>query len=159
MMPPPEFEGVPVSRLIDARHELTALIKHNLYGGGSKDEGRASLIARNRLDDFVFNMSDDMITRGNAADLAPLKRAIILEMYAELLDILDDYRGRFGRGGKAAKQGMSAVLADPDVLGRFSPDYQARIRAIAAGSSLFAKRRYDQLHLLIRSEAGQFTPP
>jgi hypothetical protein len=32
---PPEFEGVPISRLIDARHELTALIKQNLYDKGS----------------------------------------------------------------------------------------------------------------------------
>lgn len=31
--------GVPVARLIDARHELTALIKSELYGGGDKLEG------------------------------------------------------------------------------------------------------------------------
>lgn len=158
MMPPSEFEGVPISRLIDVRHEFTALIKQNLYGGGSKNEGRAALIARNGLDDFIFNTSDSMLMRGNATDLVPLKRAIILETYTELLDILDDYHGRFGRGGKAAKQGMSAVLSDADVLGRFSPDYQTKIRAIATGSSLFAKRRFDQLHLLIRKEAGQFMP-
>lgn len=159
MMPPPEYEGVPVPRLIDARHEFTALIKQNLYGGGSKTEGRAALIARNSLDNFIFNTTDDILTRGNAADLAPLKRSIILETYAELLDILDDYRARFGRGGKAAKQGMSAILSDPDVLGRFNPDHQAKIGAIARGSSLFAKRRFNQLHLLIRMEAGQFMPP
>ena len=33
MTTPSEYEGVPVSRLIDLRHELTALIKKNLYGG------------------------------------------------------------------------------------------------------------------------------
>jgi hypothetical protein len=55
------------------RHELTALIKQNLYGGGSKDEGRAALIARNQLDDFVFHTTDDMIARGNVADLVPPK--------------------------------------------------------------------------------------
>jgi hypothetical protein len=49
-----EFEGVHVSRLVDMRHELTALIKQNLYGGGSKTEGQAALIARNNLDDFIF---------------------------------------------------------------------------------------------------------
>ncbi len=93
-----EFEGVPISRLIDTRHKFTALIKQNLYGKGSKDEGRAALIARNKLDEFVFDTTDDMLTKGNSADLAPLKRAIILETYSELLDILSDYRARFGRG-------------------------------------------------------------
>jgi hypothetical protein len=156
MTAPPQLEGVPISRLIDTRHELTALIKQNLYGGGSKDEGRAALIARNQLDDFVFHMTDDAITRGNVADLAPLKRAIILETYTELLDILDDYSRRFGRRGKAAKQGMLAVLSDPDVFGRFNADQQARIQAIAAGISLLAKRRLHRLHLSIRTEAGKF---
>ena len=104
-------------------------------------------------------ISDDSLTKGNAADLAPLKRSITLETYAELLDILSDYRGRFGQSGKATKQGMSAVLSDPDVLGRFNPDHQGKIRAIATGSSPLAKRRFDQLHLLIRREAGQFMPP
>jgi hypothetical protein len=93
---PPELEGVHISRLIDTRHKLTALIKQNLYGGGSKDEGRAALIARNDLDDFVFHTAGDALVRGNAADLVPLKRAIILETYSELLGILEDYSRRFG---------------------------------------------------------------
>jgi hypothetical protein len=156
MTAPSEFEGVPVARLIDVRHGLTALIKQNLYGGGSKPEGQAALIARNRLDEFVFGMTDDKIVRGKLADLAPLKRAIILETYGELLNILDDYSRRFGRGGKAVKQGISAVLSDPDVFGRFNEGNQAKIRAIAAGSSLFAKRRFDRLHLSIRAEAGRY---
>jgi hypothetical protein len=71
------LEGVPISRLIDMRHKLTALIKQNLYGGGSKREGQAALIARNRLDDFVFQMTDNMVARGSVADLVPLKQAII----------------------------------------------------------------------------------
>jgi hypothetical protein len=156
MTTPSEFEGVHVSRLIDVRHELTALIKQNLYGGGSKPEGQAALFARNRLDDFVFDMTADKLVKGDVADLAPLKRAIILETYAELLDILDDYSRRFGRGGKAVKQGMSAALSDPDVFGRFNEDHQTKIQAIAAGSSLFAKSRFDRLHLSIRTEAGRY---
>jgi len=140
----------------DSVSELTALIKQNLYGRGSKDEGRAALVARNRLDDFVFHTADDTIPRGNVADLVPLKRAIILETYTELLGILDDYSRRFGRGGKAAKQGMLAVLSDPDVFGRFNADHQARIQAIAAGIPLFAKRRLHRLHVSIRTEAGRF---
>ena len=156
MTTPSEFEGVHVSRLIDVRHELTALIKQNLYGGGSKPEGQAALFARSRLDDFVFDMTADKLVKGDVADLAPLKRAIILETYAELLDILDDYSRRFGRGGKAVKQGMSAALSDPDVFGRFNEDHQTKIQAIAAGSSLFAKSRFDRLHLSIRTEAGRY---
>jgi hypothetical protein len=88
--------------------------------------------------------------------LVPLKRAIILETYTELLGILDDYSRRFGRGGKATKQGMLAVLSDPDVFGRFNADHQARIQAIVAGISFFAKKRLHRLHVSIRSEAGRF---
>jgi hypothetical protein len=101
-------------------------------------------------------MTDDKLVKGKLADLVPLKRAIILETYAELLDILDDYSRRFGRGGKAVKQGISTVLSDPDVFGRFNGDHQTKIQAIAAGSSLFAKRRFDRLHLSIRTEAGRY---
>jgi hypothetical protein len=153
---PPELEGVPISRLIDTRHKLTALIKQNLYGGGSKDEGRAALIARNHLDDFVFQMTDDKLASGNVADLVPLKQAIIIETYTELLNILTDYRARFGRGGKATKQGMLAIISDPDVFGRFNPDHQDKIQAIATGSSLWANRRLNRLNFQIRTEAGRF---
>ncbi len=31
--------GIPLSHLIDIRHELTALIKSELYGGGNMMEG------------------------------------------------------------------------------------------------------------------------
>lgn len=156
MTVPSEFEGIPISRLIDARHELTALIKRNLYGKGSKDEGRAALIARNRLDEFVFDATDDKFARGKAADLAPLKKAIIIETHLELLGILKDYRARFGRGGKSTKQGMLAIISDPDAFGRFPPDLQGKIQAIATGSSLLANRRFDRLDVQIRTEAGRF---
>lgn len=149
-----EFEGVPISHVIDVRHRLTALIKENLYGEGSKSEGKAALIARNGLDEFLSNLSSDMILKGDAAGLVSLKRGIILETYAELVAILDDYSCRFGRGGKAIKQGMSAVLSDPDVFGRFDGDQQTQIQTIATGSSLLAKRRFDRLHLSIRREGG-----
>jgi hypothetical protein len=132
---PSESEGVPISRLIDTRHKFTALIKQNLYGKGSKNEGRAALIARNKLDEFVFGATDDNFTKGNSADLDSLKRAIIIETHTELLDILTDYRARFGRGGKATKQGMLAIVSDPDVFGRFNPDHQGKIQAIATGSA------------------------
>jgi hypothetical protein len=156
MKTPPELEGVPISRLIDTRHELTALIKQNLYGGGSKDEGRAALIARHALDKGIFRMTQEDLASGDIAGLASLQRAIIIETYTELLDILSDYSRRFGRGGKAAKQGMLAILSDSDVFGRFDADQQAKIQAIAAGISLFAKRRLHRLRVSIRTEAGRF---
>ena len=130
--------------------------QENLYGGGSKPEGQAALFARNRLDEFVFNMTADKLVKGEVADLVPLKRAIIIETYVELVAILDDYSRRFGRGGKAIKEGMSAALSDPDVFGRFDADQQTKIQAIATGSSLFAKRRFDRLHLSIRTEGGRY---
>jgi hypothetical protein len=89
-----KFEGFPATRLVDLRHELTALIKQHLYGGGSKPEGRAALYTRNELDDFVFNifnMTDNMLVTGSVDDLRPLKCGIILGTYSELLNILDDY--------------------------------------------------------------------
>src|SRR4029078_272318 len=129
---PPEYEGVPISQIIDVRHKLTSLVKENLYGRGSKSEGRAALVARNRLDDFLSNISADVILKGDAEGLVSLKRAIILETYAELVAILDDYSCRFGRAGKAIKQGMSAVCSDLDVFGRFNEDQQIKIRAIAS---------------------------
>ncbi len=129
---PSEFEGVPISRLIEARQELTLLIKQNLYGGGSKPEGQAALIARNSLDEFIFEMTNNTLVTGSVDDLRPLQGGIILETYGELLEILDDYARRFGSGGKAVKQGMSAVACDPDVLGRFDNVRQAEIRAIAS---------------------------
>jgi hypothetical protein len=150
-MTPSDLAGVPASRLVDIRHELTALIKQNLYGGGSKTEGRAALIARNSFDDSIFNMTDEM---RSVDDLRPLKRGIILETYSELLDILDDYSRLFGQGGKAVKQGMSAIVSDPDVLGRFDSGRQAEIRAIAAAWPILAQGKFDTLHQSIRAEVG-----
>ena len=94
--------------------------------GGSKDEGRAALIARHALDKGIFRMTQEDLASGDIAGLASLQRAIIIETYTELLDILSDYSRRFGRGGKAAKQGMLAILSDSDVFGQFDADQQAR---------------------------------
>lgn len=146
--------GVPLSRLIDTRDELTVLIKQNLYGGGSKLEGQAALIARNSLDKSFFGMTDDALVTGSVDNLRPLWRGIILETYGELLEILDDYARRFGTGGKAVKQGMSAIASDPDVLGRFDSVRQSEIQAIAAGLPMLAQRRFDRLRLSISREAG-----
>ena len=49
---------------------------------------------------------------------------------------------------------MSAIVFDPDVLGRFDSDRQAAIRAIAAGWSILAQGRFDRLQLSIRTEGA-----
>lgn len=122
-----DLTGVPVSHIIDTRHKLTALIKGSLEGTETKIEGRAALIARNGIDEFVFYTTDDILVKGSVNDLVPLKRAIILETFAELLDILENSRRRFGRFGRAAKLGMLAVSSDPDLIGRFNDDDKAKI--------------------------------
>jgi len=60
--------GIPTSRLVDLRHELTALINSELYGGGNKIEGRAALMARRSLDEFIFHTKQSQLVRGNVAD-------------------------------------------------------------------------------------------
>ena len=62
--------------MIDVRHELTALIKSELYGGGDKTEGRAALTARRGLDEFFFHTQPRGAT---AAEHDVLKSAIILD--------------------------------------------------------------------------------
>lgn len=153
-----DMTGVPISRLIDARHKLTALIKGSLDGVESKVEGRAALIARNGLDDFFFHTTDDMLVKGKGTDLTSLKRAIILETFAELLDIMEISWRRFGRSGRAAKSGMLVVASDPDLIERFNEEDRAKIRAIAFGYSLFAKQRLNKLLLSIRVRAGKYMP-
>ena len=99
-------------------------------------------------------MTNNTLVTGSVDDLRPLKGGIILENYGELLKILDDYARRFGSGGKAVKQGMSAVACDPDVLGQFDNVRQAEIQAIASGLTMLAQGKFDKLHLSIRTEAG-----
>ena len=98
-----ESAGVPLARLIDARRELTALIKSELYGGGNKMEGRAALVARQRLDEFLFR-TEQSVTRGNVADLAALKRGIILETLAEQVTLLEQARNAGGGPEKVSRR-------------------------------------------------------
>jgi hypothetical protein len=80
--------GVPLSRLIDIRHELTALINSELYGGGgNKIEGRAALMARRGLHEFFFHTA--MPEQDTLADHETLKSAIILMPLAEQLTLLE----------------------------------------------------------------------
>ena len=95
--------GVPVSRLIDLRHELTALIRSERYGGGNKIEGRAALIVRRGLDEFFFQTQQSQLVRGNVADLDVLKKAIILETLGEQVDLLEQARDAGGGSGKGIK--------------------------------------------------------
>jgi hypothetical protein len=150
--------GVPLSRLIDIRHELTTLIKSELYGGGNKMEGRAALIARRKLDDFLFHAEQHHLARGNAADLDALKRGIILTTLAEQVELLEQARDVGGGSRKAIKAGMLKLMDDADRFDRFDDEDKAAIREIARGASFFAKRRFDHLHEAIRGRGAQYMP-
>ena len=139
-----QFEGgVPLSHMIDLRHELTVLIKSELYGGGDKIEGRAALTARQRLDGFFFHTNPLGVT---AADLDGLKSAIILTTLGELMDLLDQARD----AGGGIKAEMLNLMNDPDRFDRFNVRDKDAIREIARGWSFFAKIRFKALHEDIR---------
>ena len=142
--------GVPISRLIDTRHELTALIKSELYGGGDKIEGRAALMARRGLDEFFFHTEQSQLTQGNVADLEVLKSAIILETLGEQVDLLDQARDAGGGSQKGIQAEMLKLMEDPDRFDRFNDKDKAAIREIARGWSFFAKSRFKHLHEAIR---------
>ena len=139
--------GVPLSHLIDIRHELTALIKSELYGGGNKMEGRAALIARQKLDEFLFHTEQHHLARGNVVDLDVLKRGIILTTLAEQVELLEQATGG---SRKIIKAEMLKLMDDPDRFDRFEDEDKAAIREIARGALLFAKTRFDRLHETIR---------
>jgi hypothetical protein len=143
--------GVPISRLIDIRHELTALIRSELYGGGNKIEGRAALMARRSLDEFVFHTVQAQLVRGKVADIEILKRAIILETLGEQAELLDQARDAGGASGKGIKAEMLKLANDQDRFDRYNDGDKEAIRKIARGSSFFAKKRFTQLNEAIRS--------
>lgn len=142
--------GIPLSHLIDVRHELTALIKSELYGGGNKMEGRAALIARRELDEFFFGTEQTQLARGNVTDLDVLKSAITLETLAEQVTLLEQARDAGGGFRKGIKAEILKLMEDPDRFDRFNDKDKAAIREIALGVSFFAKIRFDHLHEAIR---------
>jgi len=150
--------GVPLARLIDLRHELTALIKSDLYGGGNKMEGRAALMARRHLDEFFFHTEQSHLVRGNGADLDVLKRAIVLTTLAEQVTLLEQARDAGGGSGKGIKLEMLKLMNDPDRFDRFNDEDKAAIREIARGVSLFAKTRFNHLHEAIRRRGIPYMP-
>ena len=148
--------GVPVSRVVDLRHQLTALIKSELYGGGSKTEGRAALMARQRLDEFFFRTEQSQFAQGRVTDLAPLKRGIILETLAELVDLLDQARNAGGGSIRGLRAQMQKLVNDPDRFARFNDEDKAALRKMADGSALFVKSRFNRLHVAIRRRGIPF---
>ena len=154
-----EAPGVPLARLVDARHELTALIKSELHGGGNKTEGRAALIARRHLDEFFFHTEQSHLVRGNVADIEGLKRAIILETLYEQVTLLDQARDAGGGSQKGIKAQMLRLVEDPDRFDRFNDEDKAAIRKIASGAAFFARTRFNQLNEAIRMRGIPYMPP
>ena len=142
--------GVPLARLIDLRHDLTALIKSELYGDGNKVEGRAALIVRQSLDEFFFHSEQSQLAKGNVAELNPLKMGIILETLAEQITLLEQAGNASGGSRKGIRTGMLKLMDDPDRFDRFNDEDKAAIREIAQGASFFAKSRFRRLHEGIR---------
>jgi hypothetical protein len=138
-------DGIPAGRLIDIRHKLTANIKFNLYRGGDRNEGRDALAARYKLDDFLFKEQTPNVG----------KKAIILDTFLELLEILDHARD-IGRTRKGIKAEMQKLVDDPDRFDRFHDRDKAAIREMARGLAIFIKIRFDHLHKSVRRQAGQF---
>jgi hypothetical protein len=148
--------GVHVSRFVDIRHRLTAIIKFNLYGAGDRDEGRAALLARDRLDDFIFHARQSNLVGGRIEETDVLKRAIILETFGELLDILDHAHDAGGGTSKGVRAEMQKLRDDPDRFDRFNDVDKAAIQEMACGLAIFVKSRFRHLHEGLRRRAGQF---
>jgi hypothetical protein len=138
--------GVPIRRLNDIRHKLTANIKFNLYGDGDRNEGRDALSARYKLDDFLFKAEQTPSVE---------KRAIILDTFLELLEILDQARDT-GGSRRGIKAEMQKLVDDPDRFDRFHDRDKAAIREMARGLAIFVKIRFNHLHESLRRQAGQF---
>ena len=123
--------GIPTSRLVDLRHELTALINSELYGGGNKIEGRAALMARRSLDEFIFHTKQSQLVRGNVADIETYKRAVILTTLGEQATLLDHARDAGDGSGRGIKTEMVKLVDDPDRFDRFNDADKEAIRKIA----------------------------
>jgi hypothetical protein len=139
--------GIPIGKLIDTRHEFSALIKANLYDytGGNKSEGRAALLARQALDKFIL---DTPPISGDAEALRETYiNATTLETLGELCDLLDTY---YAKSNSRAKAAMACLVADKDALFRFLPPQQRTIEKIANGLEWLADRRFKELHESIR---------
>jgi hypothetical protein len=149
---------VPVGDLIDIRHELTANITHNLYGDGDRNEGRAALAVRARVDEIFFHVKP-LNTAGWQDAMELGRRTVILVTFVELIEILDRAR-EAGRGTrKGIKAEMGKLRNDPDRLDRFHDRDKAAIRQMATGLAILAKMRFDRLHESLRARAAEFTNP
>ncbi|MBI1348649.1 hypothetical protein GC163_20445 [bacterium] len=146
--------GMTISVLANLRHKLTANIKVNLYGGGTKTEGRRALAMRNRLDENIYTITAADTVDGNVEGIEHLKRAIALENLAEQLDILIDMSRKANKTGKGMKSEMIDILSDSDRFGRFVPAHQKLMKDAAAGMSIFAHWKFNKLFDSIQAQAN-----
>ena len=144
---------LPIARLIEIRHMLTANIGFNLYGAGSKEDGRAALKVRDTLDEMVFNAGPTDLLDGNTEGLRTLKKAIKLETLSERSEILENVAKAAGGTGKKLKQEVMKVITDPDRYERFIPDHQNLLQETATGWTFLAFQKFNKIMRSIQDQA------
>jgi hypothetical protein len=138
-------QKISLSKFIDLRHKLTENIEFNLYGDGSKDEGRKVLAVRDALDKTIVMATSADVVGGDARGLDHMKQAIVLETLAERMQILEG----ISRSAKGTAIGMKSeminLLIDPDRIQKFIPSHQNIIKSAASGSVLLARWRFNKI--------------
>ena len=88
-----------------------------------------------------------------------MRRAIILQTYAEIIEILEDYSKRFGYTAKGIKQGMGAILSDPYLIGRYADREQAMIKDVYNSWRFSTVKKYEELYYGLRRGGAQYLSP
>jgi hypothetical protein len=143
----------PLGEMIRYRHKLTSNIEFNLYGGGTKEEGRRALAVRNSLDEMISGATASDMIDGDLGGLEHLRKGIAMENIAEKLQILEDLSVSAKQPGMNMKRAMTNILTDADRFQRFAPDHQAIIKAAASGSRFLAERRFKRILTAIQQQA------
>lgn len=143
----------PLKGLIQYRHKLTANVEFNLYGGGTREEGRRALAIRNLLDEMIFGVTAHDMVDGDLGGLEHFKKGIALENIAEQLKILEDLSANSKRRGMNMKRAMVDMLTDADRFERFTPDHREIMRAAASGPRFLAARRFNKILRDIQRQA------
>jgi hypothetical protein len=123
-----------------------------LYGGGTKEEGRRALAARNSLDEILLGINASDMVNDDLGVLESVKKGIAMENLAEKMQILEDLSASSKQPGMSMKRAMVNILTDADSLNRFTPDHQAIMKAAASGFGFLAERRFKKIVTAIQQQ-------